>query len=302
VGSSRDSSRNVVLLQNQVRRWKVLSPGKGQCEDILLLPYVCSDGSYAWVLVEPSNAGNLLRTPYRPIDGQTSWFNSLDPGREVFLSDDDPEYRTLCRTKDGVTGNTVWIEFDAFSGIPTDQIKRTVIEFPEENRDGEPDPTIIRRDVAEFDPSQRDRLPHRQLSLNEAALWFQTRMSTPGLPSVLTKDIAERWRIREDASPTAGVATEPATAPVAETEAVVTSVGPKFQRGRLDETAAIELKKNPSLNFKQLATILGCREGTLRDRKKCPLLAGVKAKIQAERDRFREGSTWRDRRSDDDGA
>ena len=80
------------------------------------------------------------------------------------------------------------------------------------------------------------------------------------------------------------------------------SVKLRIPRGRLDETAAIEQKKNPALTFKQLAAILGCREGTLRDAKKCPLLAAAKAMIQAERDKFRDGSSWRDRRPDDDEA
>jgi hypothetical protein len=84
--------------------------------------------------------------------------------------------------------------------------------------------------------------------------------------------------------------------------ATVSILRPKILRGRLDETAAIELKKNPNLTFKQLASVLGCREGTLRDKAKCPLLAAVKARLSSERDRFRNGSCWQDRRPDDDDA
>jgi hypothetical protein len=76
----------------------------------------------------------------------------------------------------------------------------------------------------------------------------------------------------------------------------------KIPRGSLDERATIELKKNPSLTYAQLASILECRPGTLRDRRKCPLLAIARALIKAERDVYRGAPTWRDRRPDGDEA
>src|SRR5579883_740649 len=97
---------------------------------------------------------------------------------------------------------------------------------------------------------------------------------------------------------------EPAPGP-AEAPSEVEPAGPpgrKPPRGSLDEHAVIELKKNPALTFEQLATILGCNATTLRDRKKCPLLAQAKAMIRAERDTFRGAPTWRDRQPDDDEA
>lgn len=75
-----------------------------------------------------------------------------------------------------------------------------------------------------------------------------------------------------------------------------------FPRGTLDERAVIELKRNPAATPQQLAAALGCRPGTLRDKRKCPMLARARAMLKAQRQAFREGSTWRDRRPDDDEA
>ena len=74
----------------------------------------------------------------------------------------------------------------------------------------------------------------------------------------------------------------------------------KVPRGELDERAVALLLKNPTLNNSQLAEALGCREGTLRDKAKCPKLAMARASIRAQREAFRGGSTWCDRRPDDD--
>ena len=74
----------------------------------------------------------------------------------------------------------------------------------------------------------------------------------------------------------------------------------KTPRGRLDEQAAIELKKNPALSYEQLATILGCKPGTLRDKKKCPTLARARAIIRGQRDTFLGASIWKGRQPDDD--
>jgi hypothetical protein len=76
----------------------------------------------------------------------------------------------------------------------------------------------------------------------------------------------------------------------------------KVPRGELDERAVALLLKNPTLTHAQLAEALGCRAGTLRDGKKCPKLAAVFAKLRAQRDEFRGGSTWQDRRPDEDDA
>ena len=83
-------------------------------------------------------------------------------------------------------------------------------------------------------------------------------------------------------------------------EVPIPSARPKIARGRLDESAAIEVKKNPALTYGQLAAILECSASTLRKRKKYPLLAAAKAMVKAERERFRGNSTWQDRGSDND--
>lgn len=75
---------------------------------------------------------------------------------------------------------------------------------------------------------------------------------------------------------------------------------PKPKRGTLDERAAIEFTKNPTLTIPQLAQIVGCASGTLYDRKKCPLLAVAREKVRAGRLDFRGRDTWRDRNRDDD--
>jgi hypothetical protein len=75
---------------------------------------------------------------------------------------------------------------------------------------------------------------------------------------------------------------------------------PRPKRGTLDERAAIELTKNPALTYDQLAKMLGCRPGTLRDKRKCPLLAAAKAKIRASRQDFQGNDTWRDRDGEDE--
>jgi hypothetical protein len=71
-------------------------------------------------------------------------------------------------------------------------------------------------------------------------------------------------------------------------------------RGKLDEHATIELTRNPSLTYDQLATMLGCSSKTLRDKRKCPLLAAAKAKIKAQWSEFLGGDKWSDRRADED--
>jgi hypothetical protein len=77
-------------------------------------------------------------------------------------------------------------------------------------------------------------------------------------------------------------------------------VGPYAPRGKLDERAAIELTRNPALTHVQLANMLGCSPRTLVDRRKCPLLFAAKAKIKAQKNEFRDGDKWSDRRADDD--
>jgi hypothetical protein len=74
----------------------------------------------------------------------------------------------------------------------------------------------------------------------------------------------------------------------------------KYTRGKLDEEAAIEMTKNPGLTYEQLAHMLGCSAGTLRDGKKCPMLAAARAKIQAAKQDFRGKDGWKDRQAGDD--
>jgi hypothetical protein len=72
------------------------------------------------------------------------------------------------------------------------------------------------------------------------------------------------------------------------------------QRGTLDERAAIEVKKNPSLTYAQLARELKCNYSTLRNPKRYPLVAAAMKLVKAERERFRGGDTWEDRSPCDD--
>lgn len=74
----------------------------------------------------------------------------------------------------------------------------------------------------------------------------------------------------------------------------------QVKRGSLDERAAIEQKKNPSLTFDQLAAMLKCNAKTLRNPKKYPLLAAVRAAFKAQRDEFRGSDEWNDRLDVDD--
>ena len=74
------------------------------------------------------------------------------------------------------------------------------------------------------------------------------------------------------------------------------------RRGSLDMEAVTELKRNPALTNKQLAEIFGCNPGTLRDKKKCPMLAQARAILKAQRQNFQCGSIWRGHPPDDDEA
>jgi hypothetical protein len=74
----------------------------------------------------------------------------------------------------------------------------------------------------------------------------------------------------------------------------------EIPRGELDEHATIELAKNPSLTYQQLATVLGCKPGTLRDKRKCPLLAATKARLKARKREFYQGDIWEERRADEE--
>ncbi len=91
---------------------------------------------------------------------------------------------------------------------------------------------------------------------------------------------------------------QPLTSPAAS----ATEAARPIPRGSLDEQAVIELKRNPAATLKQLAAALNCRYGTLRDKKKCPMLAKARAILKAQREAYLEGATWRDRRPDDDEA
>ena len=74
----------------------------------------------------------------------------------------------------------------------------------------------------------------------------------------------------------------------------------KVPRGMLDEHASIELTKNPSLTYEQLAEMLGCRPGTLRDKRKCPLLVAAKTRIKATKQEFYNHDAWVDQRTDEE--
>jgi hypothetical protein len=74
----------------------------------------------------------------------------------------------------------------------------------------------------------------------------------------------------------------------------------KRSRGKLDEDATLELTRNPSLTYEQLAVMLGCSSATLRDRRKCPLLVATKARIKAKKREFYRGDEWNDRSADEE--
>jgi hypothetical protein len=141
-----------------------------------------------------------------------------------------------------------------------------------------------------------DHGKYLEVSAQEAAAWFVH--AATALPEPLARLVSDADAV---VTTEPGQNEPPTVSPGASgTEALLSR--PKAPRGRLDESAVIELKKNPSLTFKQLAAVLGCSAGTLRDRAKCPLLAKAKAMIRAERDEYRRGSIWRDRRADEDAA
>jgi hypothetical protein len=141
-----------------------------------------------------------------------------------------------------------------------------------------------------------DHQNYLEVSAQEAAAWFiRAETELPELLARLVGDAdtnveAERDRYRPipvNRVPGEAKALPPRT---------------KAARGTLDERAVIALKKNPSLTNEQLASILECNANTLRNRHKCPLLASARAMIKAQRDEYRDGSSWRDRRADEDAA
>ncbi len=69
-----------------------------------------------------------------------------------------------------------------------------------------------------------------------------------------------------------------------------------------DERAVALLLKNLTLTSAQLAEALGCRPGTLRDKAKCPKLAGACATIALNEKLSGEDRPGGHRRPDDDEA
>jgi hypothetical protein len=133
-----------------------------------------------------------------------------------------------------------------------------------------------------------------EVSAQEAAAWFvRAETDLPEPLERLVNGANAPFTTECDGNPSA-------TASPAASGTGPSPSRPNAPRGTLDERAAIQLKKNPSLTSDQLAAILGCSPTTLRSRAKCPLLAAVKAQIRAERDVFRDQSSWRDRRADGD--
>jgi hypothetical protein len=74
----------------------------------------------------------------------------------------------------------------------------------------------------------------------------------------------------------------------------------KYERGKLDEQAAIRYTENPALTFAQLAKMLECSSSTLRNRKRCPLLAAARDKVKANRNDFYRADSWSNRLADED--
>jgi hypothetical protein len=74
---------------------------------------------------------------------------------------------------------------------------------------------------------------------------------------------------------------------------------PKVDRGKLDEAAALEITKNPSLTAEQIALMLGTTSKTLRNTRRYPLFAKARRAIKARREVYREGDRWNDRSPDE---
>jgi hypothetical protein len=141
------------------------------------------------------------------------------------------------------------------------------------------DTAEIYESFGEVPPARNKNIDNRELTRLDAALWLLA--NDEPLPSFLSG-------LPLDAQPDQG---EPVAGKSQSSQA---------RRGTLDERAMIEVKKNPSLTYDQLAAILGCNASTLRNPRKYPLLAQAKAMVRAQRNTFRGASGWRDRRAGDD--
>ena len=147
---------------------------------------------------------------------------------------------------------------------------------------------------------------YREITAEMAAEWWQANCPDRLVPPELRDDL-RRELAAAVPSPPEGEAADPAAdrpdgSGDPDRPAPEGRQARKVARGELDERAVALLLKNPTLTLAQLAVALGCQAGTLRDRRKCPKLAAARASIKAQREAFRGGSTWRDRRPGDDEA
>ncbi len=257
-------------------------------------------------------------TPYNRVDGSTSWFDLLDFSRVYIESNAEPSSALgpsnwLMRITDGTTRNVAWVAYSQplkpidwdLVPNPPEWVVHAVSSRKASLPDFDPEIVIDRPECREWVPNpshtlfkpaeEAGRVDYIEVTLDQVLIWCRYHFVIP--PEIVLKDLAERRKASVDAS-LAPRETEESDAVIVGTKARPSSR--KVPRGRLDEFAVIEIKKNPSLTDDQLAEMLECNSNTLRNRKKCPLLAAAKAMIKTERDRFRDGSSWRDRRPDND--
>jgi hypothetical protein len=139
-------------------------------------------------------------------------------------------------------------------------------------------------------------VPYLELPANPRAL---IREGEPGMPALLDRIMEPGRRLhRAILDKLAGL--KPSKSGPKARPKQTPPARPRPPRETLDERATLALKKNPGLTFAQLAEMLGCHASTLRDRKKCPLLAAARASLKAARMDFRGAGTWWDRREGHD--
>jgi hypothetical protein len=100
--------------------------------------------------------------------------------------------------------------------------------------------------------------------------------------------------VRSDGDPIPAFSTVPDEAAIESNKP-----SPKKRNKNLDVRAVAEVAKNPALTYDDLAKILECKPGTLRDQRKCPMLRRSKDRIRAEKFDHRDSDQWRDGIPDD---
>jgi hypothetical protein len=260
----------------------------------------------------------VVPMPYNRVDGSMSWFDLVDFTQVHIDSNVEPRSlrgpsNFLQRIIDGTSREVAWVAYSQplkpidwdLVRNPPEWVVHAVSSRNASMPDFDPEIMIDRPECREWVPNpshtlfkaadEVGRVDYIEVTLDQVLYWCRYHFVIP--PEIVLKDLAERRKTSVDASLVPREIEEP-DAVIVGTKARPSSR--KAPRGKLDEFAVIELKKNPSLTDNQLAAMLECNPNTLRNPKKCPLLAAAKAMIKSERDRFRGGSSWQDRRPDND--